>query len=380
MRTSHRAASAGGLLVVAGLVAAIGVAPTLVSGADHLDAPTVKNDKRLDITDIYAFRASPAVTTLVLNVNPLTSPGSTKTAQFRYNALYEFKIDRNGDSFADAAYRIRFGAPVTLYDGAIGQNFEVRYATGSAARRSEWSGTHVASGKSTPYGRANRIASLSHGGNAFAGPRDDPFYFDLVGFTQFKTKLLEGSTDLDELLGGFTGTDTFAGTNISSIVLNVPNSRIGRTGYISGVWAETAVSQNGKYVQVERMGRPAINTVFNHTNSEKEASNRLDPHDDRAVERENVIGVLDAIGNVLDANSLPSYDAATKSAIADILLPDILTLELGKSDGFLNGRRLADDVIDIEFGVLTNNNITSDGVDANDKAFVSSFPYLAPPH
>ncbi len=381
MRSLTRTATTGGLLVTAGLVAAIGVAPMLVQGADHLDAPTVKTDKRIDITDIYAFRASPSVTTLVLNVNPLTSPGSTKTAQFRVNALYEFKIDTNADAFADIAYRIRFGQPVVLSDGAVGQNYEVRYATGAAANRNEWTGTRVlARGLSTPYGRTPRIGQLTVGGSAFAGPRDDPFYFDLVGFQQFKTNLLAGSTDLGELLGGFTGTDTFAGTNISSIALNVPNATIGRTGRNVGVWATTSISQSGRYVQVERMARPAINTVFNHTNAEKEASNRLRPNDDRAVDRENVIGVLDAIGNVLDANSLPSYDTATKAAIADLLLPDVLTLQLGNADGFLNGRRLADDVIDAEFGVLTNGNVTSDGVDANDKSFVASFPYLATPH
>ena len=76
---------------------------------------------------------------------------------------------------------------------------------------------------------------------------------------------------------------------------------------------------------------------------------------------------------------MTNYNSATIDAIADVLLPDTLTIALGDASGFLNGRRLADDVIDAEFSLLTNGNVTSDGVNANDKAFLASFPYLAAP-
>jgi len=380
MRSLPHRLSAGALLVVAGLVAAVAVGPMLVSGADHLDAPTVKLDKRIDITDVYAFRTSASRTALVLNVNPLLSPASTRPAQFRPSALYEFKLDTNGDSFADIAYRVRFGAPTRLPGSAVRQTFQVRRATGAAARRTEWSGTLLTNGRTTAVNRPLSTAFLAGGGAAFAGARDDPFFFDLPGFVEFKKQLLAGSTNLGVLLGGFTGTDTFAGTNISSIVLNLPNSKIGGTGKTIGYWATTAIRQSGNWVQVERMGRPAINTVFNHSNAEKEAANRLKPSDDRAVDRDNVLGVLDAIGDVLDANALPRYSPATEGAIADTLLPDILTLQLGNGSGFLNGRRLGDDVINAELGLLTNGNITSDGVDANDRTFSNAFPYLAAPN
>jgi hypothetical protein len=221
---------------------------------------------------------------------------------------------------------------------------------------------------------------LAGGGRVFVGPRDDPFYFDLAGFVQFKSELLAGSTDLTELLGGFTGTDTFRGTNISSIVLTVPNSMIGGAGRNVGIWATTAVKNaSGKYVQVERMGRPAINTVFNHTDRTKEAFNRAVPTTDRSTTRSGVIGVLDAIGNVLTANGLPAYTSAQKASIANVLVPDTLTFKVGDPSGFLNGRRLANDVIDAEFALLTNGNVKSDGVDRNDAAF-GLFPFLAPPH
>jgi hypothetical protein len=352
-----------------------------VSGADHLDAPTTKADGRIDITDIYAF-ASTGGTTLVLNVNPLTSPADTNGARFRPDALYEFLIDTDLDAKPDVAYRVMFMKPRQM-GGATVQDYMVKRVTGKAATRHEWAGQTVAKGRTSAYGGSVRVDSVKGGGSVFAGPRDDPFFFDLPGFVQFKTNLLAGSTDLGELLGGFTGDDTFAGTNISSIVLEVPNARIGGDGTTIGVWATTSIKTKGRYVQVERMGRPAINTVFNHTDATKEAANRRGPDGDRAADRENVVGVLQAIDNVLDVNGVPSsdrYDAAAIEAIADVLLPDTLTVTLGDPSGFLNGRRLADDVIDAEFSLLTKGNVTSDGVDANDRAFLATFPYLAAPH
>ena len=379
MNTLRRTGRTIALLAGAGLVATLGAGPLLVSGADHLDAPTAKSDSRIDITDIYAF-ASDGGTSLVLNVNPLTSPADTGDARFSHNALYQFKVDTNLDARADVAYRVKFSKPWRTSAGTIIQCYTIKRATGEMARRNQFSGETVAHGMTTPYGTSPRITSVRGGGKIFAGPRDDPFFFDLPGFVEFKTQLLAGSTDLGVLLGGFTGADTFAGTNNSSIVLELPNSRLGGTDRTVGVWATTSTKVRGKYVQVERMGRPAINTVFNHTDADKEAANRRSPAGDRAADRERVVGVLRAINTVLETNGAPSYDDATVEATADVLLPDTLTVKLGDMSGFLNGRRLADDVIDAEFGLLTNGNVTSDGVDANDKAFPSSFPYLAAPH
>jgi hypothetical protein len=68
------------------------------------------------------------------------------------------------------------------------------------------------------------------------------------------------------------------------------------------------------------------------------------------------------------------------AGIADTLLPDVLTFQVGNGTGFLNGRKLADDVINAEFGLLTDGAVTSDGVNANDSAFISSFPFLGTAH
>jgi len=380
MTSYRRAASSIGLLAVAGLVAGIGASSLLVSAADHLDAPTTKANHRIDITDLYAFKSAGG-TTLILNVNPLTSPADSKTTRFDTNAIYQFNIDRNLNGLADMAYRVRFSNTRTQPDGKVIQHYTIKRSVGASARTNAWIGTTVASGETTTYMRSSlRVARVSGGGKAFAGVRDDPFFFDLPGFVEFKKQLLAGSTDLPTLLGGFTGTDTFAGTNVSSIAIEVPNARLGGTGKTIGVWATVLMKSNGTYQQIERMGRPAINTVFNNTAAEKEAANRLRPSDDRAFDRDNIIATLTAIDHVLEVNALSNYSAGEIAALANVLTPDMLTVKLGDPAGFLNGRRLADDVINAEFSLLTHGNVTSDGVDANDKTFRSTFPYLAGPH
>jgi hypothetical protein len=393
-------ASRAGVAVVAGMALAIAATPLAASAADHLDAPAAKADHRVDITDVYAFRSGASMTTLVLNVDGLMTPADSKAAAFRANALYELKVDRDHDGRADLAYRVRFSAPTRNADGTVTQAYVVRRATGDRAARNVWAGHVVAKGRTTPYRHAARTASVSGGGEAFAGTRDDPFFFDLPGFINFKQELLSGTTNLGTLLGGFTASDTFAGTNVLSIALRVPNAKLGGTGKAIGVFATTSVPSNGGWKQIDRMGRPAINTVFNglilpsasdYNGLEKDAFNAQRPGRDRSTTKDNVTTVLNAIGNVLTTNGATAYTAGQVSAIGNVLLPDELTLTLGSSAGFargtslgtlsLNGRRLSDDVIDAEFALLTNFVITTgDGVNHNDKSFLSSFPYLAGPH
>ena len=63
-----------------------------------------------------------------------------------------------------------------------------------------------------------------------------------------------------------------------------------------------------------------------------------------------------------------------------LLLPDILTYNTANAADFsgLNGRGLADDVIDVALNAVTSGGLTTDGVAANDAQFDSVFPFLAP--
>jgi hypothetical protein len=120
--------------------------------------------------------------------------------------------------------------------------------------------------------------------------------------------------------------------------------------------------------QADRFGLPAIATVFIPTN-ERDAYNAGAPVDDRANFRHFVFDKLVAFGN------------PNPGALADFVQPDIQPVDLSKPTAFPNGRRLQDDVITVELGLIfgSNANLNDDHVDANDKAFSMTFPYLAGP-
>ncbi len=120
-------------------------------------------------------------------------------------------------------------------------------------------------------------------------------------------------------------------------------------------------------IQVERFGLPAIATVFIPT-AKKDVYNQGAPAADVATFRSDVLAVLAAFG--------------ANPALADALLPDIQPIDMTQATGFLNGRRLQDDVITAELGLIFGANaaLNDDRVDANDRAFLPTFPYLAGPH
>jgi hypothetical protein len=157
--------------------------------------------------------------------------------------------------------------------------------------------------------------------------------------------------------------DFFKGLNVSSIVLQVPNAWVGGAHRNIAAWATTEAVRNGRFVQIDQMGRPAINTVFNHGPNDKELFNRTQPGEQAGLGfRKTVHDELMALGG--------------DPALAAVLIPDVLTFQTGNHAGFLNGRRLGDDVIDAELGLVTGGGITTDCI-ANDSALRATFPYLA---
>jgi hypothetical protein len=121
--------------------------------------------------------------------------------------------------------------------------------------------------------------------------------------------------------------------------------------------------------QSDRFGIPAIATVF-IPSDQKDAYNEAAPAADQATFRQFVVDRLTAFGN------------ADPNGLADALLPDIPPINTSEESGFLNGRRPQDDVITAELGLIfgANADLNDDHVDANDRAFLGTFPYLAAPH
>ncbi|HYM53009.1 MAG TPA: DUF4331 family protein [Candidatus Dormibacteraeota bacterium] len=338
------------LLAIATATLAL-AAPALVGAADHLDAPTVKTNGAIDINDVYVFPGADAANTvLTFTVNP--AAGVISGTTFDAAAEYRIQVDTDGDEAEDLTYLFDFAA----------------VAGGTQAYTVTLNGAPFAAGTT-----GSNVAVAS-GGQVFAGLVDDPFFFDLNGFNNFKMQLLAGNgIDLSQICDSDPDSNFFAGFNGSAIALEVPDGDLGGT---IGVWAETRIDEGSGLVQVERMGKPAINTVFNHTDATKDAYNRALPSGDTADYTDDVAGTVSLIRQEL-GDSVATADAYG-ATVAGLLLPDVIGYDTSAAANYamLNGRALADDVIDISYGVVTDGDLTSDCV-ASDSAFRAAFPYYA---
>ncbi|MES2804557.1 MULTISPECIES: DUF4331 family protein [unclassified Flavobacterium] len=205
----------------------VAISGLILVAADHIDAPATMSGDAGDITDVYAFQGQ-NTSNLVFAVNTqgLLSPNATGAATFKENVMVEINIDNTGDNVEDLVIqaikrddKMYFFGPVA--PGTTGTSSTVK--------------TTAATGNVTisTYG-ATALTAEQNGMKFFAGPRDDPFFFDLGQF-----KAILGGT-----ASGFNnpGVDTFAGTNVMSIVVEVPKTMLGSSSTIN-VWAETKKKQ-----------------------------------------------------------------------------------------------------------------------------------------
>ncbi len=353
-------------VALATLVLVVGSLPDRSRAADHLDAPDLmspggRNDA--DINDVYIFPAADADrTVLVMTTHPLL--GVVSTPNYATDIHYKLNIDRNGDAVEDLAYVFDFQA---LRNGT--QDYTVTRYKGKNAQTLKH-GVVLGTGD-----RGERV-DLQRGIKAFAGKRSDPFFFDLSAFLDTVAKPNPAGRQFCDA----NATDFFSSVNTNAIVLEVPTKQImakgnddgdaedGDVAQTIGVWGSTI----GPKGQIDRMGRPAINTVFN-VGPAKNAFNAGKPSTDRA-------NFFEAFETRLNALSGGKYTHQQIDGIVNILLPDMLTYDPTKPvAGPLNGRALADDVIDVELNLVTAGAIKSDCVGPHSD-YESTFPYVGDPH
>ena len=286
------------------------------------------------------------------------------------------------------------------------------------------------------------ITALPGGGQVFAGQRDDAFFVDLGSvFDLAGLRPLNGFHLIP--LPAEAGVDGVAGYNAHTISIQVPISSFNSSNSVIGVYAaayrskirildgEGGVKNNGPLQQVSRLAMPLVNEVLIPLR-DKDRWNASDPSDDsqfdtyilnpepaalenllypvitdtQTINRVDLLAVFHF--GVPGLNTLPQTDHADlirlNMNIPPSATPNRMGVLAGDLAGFPNGRRLIDDTVDIElqalacaygavgdlvFGLTGNcdpaiyngfpNNAITDGVDANDKPFLTSFPYQASP-
>jgi hypothetical protein len=301
--------------------------------------------------------------------------------------------------------------------------------------------------RSTPGYDALADAAIAdvEGAKVFAGQRDDPFYVDLGSI--FDLAGLRPFNSLHDIpLSDGPGVDGVAGYNTHSIVLQVPIRKLTRDHKlydadepeaVLGVYATAsrqrvrilqhggAVRNEAAWVQISRLGEPLINEVV-IPRGKKDLWNSTDPAEDmrflRFYRSPEVTKLENALYDALDdANEsdrddlvailltgVPglNYTGPTKADLLRLNTGIAPTAAVGEGDplgvlngdlaGFPNGRRLEDDIVDIDlrafaegYGAFLNgllglpnrspNNLLGDGVETNDRMFRADFPYVATP-
>jgi len=409
--------------------------------SSHREAPLISSDPQADHTDVYAFVSpdNPDTVTMIASFIPFEDPaGGPNFYRFGDSVLYEIKIDNNGDGVEDITYQLRFTTQISnpntfLYNtGPIKSLDDANrnmYQTYTLTRIDNGRTTFTAGPMRTMYDNVGPASTPNYGGNGsgiyefrqadntvgrvFAGQTDDPFFLDLRVFD-----LLYGA-NLSEV-----GTDSLAGFNVHSIAIQVPKSSLkAGSNPIIGVWSSTSrpatttrasgsETGSGSFVQVSRLGMPLVNEVIIPV-GQKDRWNGAQPTSDGGGFRSNytdpeVPKLLQAVYG-LTAPATPRNDlvqvfltgvtglnqpAGVKEAemlrlntdIAPTASPNRMGVLAGDIQGFPNGRRLTDDVIDITVqaaaGALVGAKVSGlgDGVNNNDVPFRATFPYLAFPH
>jgi hypothetical protein len=323
--------------------------------AHHYSGPDFSfphGDARVDHCDLFAFPASDDSTRSVvaIDVHPsvgINPEGPTTKEPFAPEAIYELKVDRNGDGIAEVAFRVR----VSVTDGA--QFATVRRVEGADAAGAGEAGEILVADAPVSAGAEARVTEAGDY-RFFAGWRSDPFFFDAGGaLNEFQ----------------FTGDDFFADKDVCSIVLELPNDALGASGQVA-IWHRTLVPDgNAGWTQVDRGARPS-QSVFFSPGEEKGPYLAGEPStDDRFV---------DSFAHVLEHAGGYSPDDAKR--VAGTLLPDVLPYDPGRPVGYPeNGRSLTDDVADHFVTLFTNGQVTDDGVGPHTD-LLPGFPYLGRPH
>jgi len=319
-----------------------------VPASDHQDSPMTVSHPGIDLTDVFVFPSStnPSNVVLAMNVWPFIPTGMGTTKFFDPGAMYQFKIGTGAHYTEDLVVQFKANGAGPSQQIAV-------YGPGKPNMQGVRS-TYIAQSGSVAY---NTPTTLPNGIKVFAGPREDPFYFDLTQFYAIlPDRNFANQPNVPAAIAGCfrsDGQDFLAGFNVLSLVVEMPRKMLadsnGHVGRIN-VWAATSLPEddpsaapsspfnsladvvknlnavlagrgttNQTYIQVERLARPAVKEAT-ETYANHDATNRSTITDDALLARSihtfatRVAGRSDGIADALDKLLIPDAIEADLSA------------------------------------------------------------------
>jgi hypothetical protein len=377
--------------VLAGVAATLALATTFAPApptraADHSEAPLADEDRPNDIGDLYAFLDPNDNTKMVIAftiVGFIVPAEQVNQGVFDAHSRYRIGLNEDADPAPDRFIDITFSKQTSKKDP---QTATIILPDG---RTTITAPTTVPTQAATAPERTVTTDGTS-GVSFFAGVVDDPFFFDIPGFNRFVGSVTAGNADPSQL---DRGRDSFAGYDTLGVALSVPVSLLHPNANKIGVNLVTQrqtkrtfrpktgeVVYKGPFVNVDRMGLPAINTVLVPF-VDKDKYNLASPVDDA-----NDVFLADIGGTLTDLGTSAENIGILKALAidnGDYLYVDVTTQNSGNGGGdnanagFPNGRRLGDDVVDALVAFVTNFTITAgDHVNGNDVPLTNTFPFF----
>ncbi|MBV9355696.1 MAG: DUF4331 family protein [Chloroflexi bacterium] len=337
----------------------------------HLD-PALAH---LDINDVYLFRGEIG-TVFVLSVNS-SAAGSDTPAGFDADTHYDFRIDLNGDAIEELTYRVIFGQ----LDPRGHQPLELYQLVGLETR------DHTATGSLLAWGSTDALVSGSQGLRVWAGLAAESSYVEPTVLEAVCRAIRFGRRVELGAWQARRAVNAFAGTTVYAIVLEIPDCLFGELIGLErqiGFWGTTtSFTDGGSWRPIHRRGLPLVQSLFNPADDDERTSDyhTTHPADDRANYGELFASLVAA---VVAAHETADDPLAYGATVARLLLPDVLTYQLGSPASFSfagrNGRALTDNAPEVMFSLVTNQAL-SDGLGKRQAAGTPRprFPYVPIP-
>src|SRR5205085_4148914 len=239
---------------------------------DHGHEPAVANYQGADIADAYIFLDPNDNTKVIIaaTIHGFIVPNEmVNFGVFDENIRYRFELELSGDARADRFLDVRF----TRKDQSSGQaqTANITLPNGQTFTAPSTVPTLNATAP-TPVVTTDSASGVAF----FAGVTDDPFNFDITGFSRFTAPTRAtppGPPDPTQLT---RGRDSFAGYNILAIAFSVPVTLLRSVGANNEVGLEflaqrrsnqtvtrqATVTGVGRWITVDRMATPAVNVAL----------------------------------------------------------------------------------------------------------------------
>lgn len=331
----------------------------LSSGAiasHHFESAAALQDPSINQLDNYVFQSSRAnATTFIMDVNP--SPKEASGGIFKLGALYNIHIADDSMFKTGHTFSVMFDekGSYTVYD-MNSPNAPV--------------GTK---GKEIGKGALNKKAELSEGIHLWAGVVKDPFFGNSPGLHILRQQLSEGTYDPD-IWTSVKGKNIFTGRKCGAIVLDVPNTLLGKK---IEVFMTTAVQKDTNWKQVQYSAIPLFSHSMLFENEALKTEHNMS-RPDNSQDMKNFVSARTARASTFAHSQKEPQVYGDK--VANMLVPDVITYNVGTPAKFsaasINGRSLSDDamgeMLTLMLGQPTDQHIT------NQKLYTQDFPYLIP--